>query len=61
MLALEGAAAAELPRVRHARDVALGVAGADPIQRLASDDVDIPGLHVHSRRCPHRQADDLLD
>ena len=47
--------------MRDARHVALGVAGADAVQRLAGDDVEIPGLGVHRRRRAHRQADDFLD
>jgi hypothetical protein len=34
---------------------------ADPIQRFAGDDVEIPGLGVHRRRRAHRQTDDFLD
>ncbi len=56
VLAREGLARAEFARLRHARHHPLGVAGADPVQRLAGDDVEIPGLGVHRRRRAHRQA-----
>jgi hypothetical protein len=61
VLAGKGLARAELARLRDARHHPLRVAGTDPIQRLAGDDVEIPRLGVHRRRGAHRQADDLLD
>ena len=47
VLACKGLARAELARLRDARHHPFGVAGTDPIQRFAGDDVEIPGLGVH--------------
>jgi len=43
----EGLADAEFAAVGDAGDIALGVAGADAVQGLAGDDVEIPRLGVH--------------
>jgi hypothetical protein len=61
VLTCKGLTRAELARLRYARHHPLGIAGADPIQRFAGDDVEIPGLGVHRRRSAHRQTDDFLD
>src|SRR5271170_2233058 len=42
-----GVAYAELARLRNARHVSLGVACADPIKRLARDDVEVPRPSIH--------------
>ena len=55
------AVAAELARRRHAGQVALGVAGADAVERRAGDHVEIPGLRVERRRRAHRDLDHLPD
>src|ERR1700733_9515611 len=59
MLACKGLPRAELAGLRYARHHPLGVAGADPIQRFAGDDVEIPGLGVHRRWRAHRQTNDF--
>ncbi len=61
MLTCKGLTRAELARLRYACHHPLGIACADPIQRFAGDDVEIPGLGVHRRRSAHRQTDDFLD
>src|SRR6185503_5118618 len=59
--ARKGLARTELARLRYACHHPLRVAGTDPIQRFAGDDVEIPRLGVHGRRGTHRQADDFTD
>src|SRR5882762_11033403 len=59
MFACKGLTRAELARLRYARHHPLGIAGADPIQRFAGDNVEIPGLGVHRRRRAHRQTNDF--
>src|SRR3984885_1312345 len=59
MLACKGLPRAELAGLRYARHHPLGVAGADPIQRFAGDNVEIPGLGVHRRWSAHRQTNDF--
>src|SRR3984885_6959765 len=61
VLTREGLTRAELARLRYASYHPLGVAGADPIERFAGDDIEIPGLRVHRRRRAYRQADDFLN
>lgn len=61
MLAREGLTGAKFARLRYTGGHSLRVAMADAIERLARDDVEVPGLRVHRRRCPHGEPDDLLD
>src|SRR3954469_15568876 len=57
----KGLTGAKFARVRHTRQVALGIAGANPVQRLAGNDIEIPRLGIHRRTRAHREADDFLD
>src|SRR5689334_20282000 len=47
------AMAAELARMRNAGEIALGIAGADAVERFAGDDIEIPRLGVERGRRAH--------
>src|SRR6185437_8901973 len=61
MHAREWLANPELARVRHAGQIALGVAATDAVERRAGDDIEIPGLGIHRGRRAHRQRQDFPD
>ena len=59
--AFEGMTAAEFAAVGNTGKDVLCVALADAVERLASDDVEMPRLGVHRRRRAHRDREHFLD
>jgi len=59
--ALEGMAAAEFAAIGHSRQNILRVSLADPVERLAGDDMEMPRLGVHRAGRTHSEREDFLD